>query len=138
MRDDGLWCREGCRVMTGRAPVDAAHGVARKQRSRRWELGCSADDVQSLAPSRKRKPWCLKSRAVPQRGFTGQHQTQATAKCPQQIWRDGSAPPRRASRVRGVFDGAKGVRSGVQGDGGSRIMRPQVTTQRPAMPQMLS
>ena len=54
------------------------------------------------------------------------------------VWRDGSAPPRRTSRVRGVLYGAKAVHSGVQGDGGSRILRPQVTTQRPAVPQMLS
>ena len=54
------------------------------------------------------------------------------------LWRDGSGPPRRTSRIRGVLYGAKAVRSGVQGDGGSRILRPQVTTQRPAVPQMLS
>jgi len=35
-------------------------------------------------------------------------------------------------------DGRTAVRSGVQGDGGSRIFFvPQVTTQRPAVPQAL-
>jgi len=56
---------------------------------------------------------------------------------PQQIWRDGSAPPRRTSCVRGVLSGTKAVRSSEQGGGGSRIFRPRVT-QRPAVPQMFS
>ena len=40
---------------------------------------------------------------------------------PLHVWRVGSAPPRQTSRVRGVLYGAKAVRSGVQGGGGSRI-----------------